>query len=501
MNRLLPLVMVFCLLISTVSSAAVAQPSVTDTEYNAADVFLDGSQVFTKGKDISTTAGTTIPGTIKYKGTMYLSLVKIAELFGLSVNVDGAVKLASKGSSAAISYKPVQFGRALRVSGSYPVFKTAFMETPDGTVINGLTFACGDEGVSIGNTYNLSLNTDYKLSVVYDGKVETTGIRTSGITLASFSSNYGAWETIIPANPSKGFHYPYILRFPKRSNDIAKDLAALNATLLAEGSNEHLTTTNDEAVSRVLSQYSGWYSTRLSGDGGYAMMMSMFPRPAQDGGLYTHSLDRGTLFSSEAYLNSLGRGNLYRIDKQFDCMIADAIKTFRGLGKTLDEKVFLIGFSASSDFATRFNYTHPDRAKAVVVNSAPTLPLTEYKGETLRFPLGVGDISEVTGQPFSVAKYKDTPQFWHTGTEDTNDGTYFGDGWGDYGNSDLNWNQEGIDYRRLFGDEIVARKKLISKVLNDAGFTNITHKEYAGVGHGWTDEIVIEALKFLDKNK
>lgn len=501
MRKLILLAISVILLTFTVSGAANQYNADSINGYNSVDVYLNGSKVFSKNEDTTNARGETIPGSIMFKDTTYLPLRKMGESLGLDVNWDGSVKLNEKSSSGDIKYEAATYGNKIDIKGIPSNHRIAFVESLDGNVVDGLDVDKNADGVTIQNAYTLSLNTSYHLNVVYADRIETIGFRTSGISLSSFSENGNAWEVVVPANPSKGFHHPYVIRIPKRSGSVANDLAMTKSTMLAEGSNEFVTQNNAEVVSKVLNTYSGWYSAHLSDRGSYVMMMSMFPRPAQDGSLYTHSLDRDSLFSSKEKLDKLGRGNLYRIDIQYDRMIADALAVLKSIGKTLDNNVFLIGFSASSDFATRFNYTHPDRAKAVVVNSAPTLPLTKYKNEILRFPLGVGDLAEVTGQAFDVNKFKDTPQFWHTGTKDNNDGTYYGDGWGNYGDENNNWNQEGIDYRRLFGDEIVARKSLIRQILDDAGFSNIIHKEYPGVDHGWNEEIIIDALKFLDKYK
>lgn len=70
------------------------------------------------------------------------------------------------------------------------------------------------------------------------------------------------------------------------------------------------------------------------------------------------------------------------------------------------------------------------------------------------------------------------------------------DGWGNYGNNKNHPNQEGIDYRRLFGDEIRARKDKINKILKDEGINNIEYHVY-DTGHYWTEEVLDDMVMFL----
>lgn len=473
-------------------------------QFNLADIYMNGKKVLAKGEDFVDVKGNVLPSSISFNDTTYVPLRKLSEILSLNVIWDGSIKLSDASEKVTeIQYNKENINYTNKINlGKAPVgYKTIFVEDANGTLLKDIMVEIKSGDLIVTNGYRLQRNKSYFVNTIVGMEILKREVTISDITLNSFTDNGWAWEVVVPADAKKGFHHPFIIRIPKLTGNISEDLKSMKSTLLAEGSNEFLTMNNDEVVSKVLSTYNGWYSSVLGDAGHYISMMSLFPRPTEDGLLYTHSLDRDTLFGTESYLNSLGRGNLYRIDKQYDAMISETIKILSGLGKSVDQKVFLIGFSASSDFATRFNYTHPDRAKAIVVNSAPTLPLTEYKGMTLNFPLGMADIAKVTGKPFDVKKFKAVPQFWHTGDKDLNDGSYYSDGWGNYGNPSLDYNQEGIDYRKAFGNDIVARKALIEKILTDSGFSNIKHKTYKGVEHGWNDEIVTDALTFLEKNQ
>lgn len=479
--------------------------------FNIADIYVNGIKMLVKGEDFIDASGNVLPASISFKNTTYVPLRKISEMLALNIVWDGSIKIASETASVDEAQKPLEnvpitkenitYSNKIALGSKPSGYKTLYVEDSKGKILEDILIKNENGTLFLTNAYKLQRGEKFTINKVVGTQIVKNEIAVSDVTLASFHDNGWAWEVVVPADSRKGYHHPFIIRIPRVTGNISEDLKMMNDTILAEGSNEFLTDNNDEVVTKTLNLYNGWYSSILGNSGYYISMMSLFPRPSEDGGLYTHSLDRDTLFGTAEYLNSLGRGNLYRIDKQYDAMITETIKILKNLGKTVDQKVFLIGFSASSDFATRFNYTHPDRAKAIVVNSAPTLPLTEYKGVKLNFPLGMADISKVTGKPFDVKKFKAVPQFWHTGDRDLNDGSYYTDGWGNYGNPQMDQNQEGIDYRKLFGNEIVARKSLIEKVLKEAGFTNIVHKTYKGVEHGWNDEIVKDALAFLEKYK
>jgi hypothetical protein len=137
------------------------------------------------------------------------------------------------------------------------------------------------------------------------------------------------------------------------------------------------------------------------------------------------------------------------LDIQYLAAIKDAMEQLKANGKEVDDKVFLHGFSASSDFANRFSLLHPEIAKGIVINAPTTMPFSEYNGVDLKYPLGISDLEAITGSKFNVEAYKKIPQFWHAGSVDQNDGTYIGDGWGNYGDITKDSNQEGIIIEKL----------------------------------------------------
>ena len=366
-----------------------------------------------------------------------------------------------------------------------------------------------DSGAKILNTYYLQLGTSYHLLVINKSTLKLTEINftvSPNISKESFTDTYALYDAnsvVVPANDAKGFSFPYRLMYSTESNffHTKTPFDSIKPELMVETANHGVDNSFENMMSKTLG-FNPWAleiakETQLNG----FIMYAILPRIAEGEQVYTHALDRQTLFGSEELLNDLGRGNIYRLDNQVVAMQEDAKQQLANLGVAIDKPI-LVGFSSASDFASRLNMVHPDLAKAVIINDAPTMPFTEYNGVTLNYPLGMADIQDVTGEPFDKEKFIDTPQFWTTGTHDENDGTYFQDGWGSYTfedrYDDAHYNLEGKDYRKAFGNDIIARKELIRKLLVENGFNNIEFHTY-DVGHGVTPETFIDISTFLEK--
>ena len=96
------------------------------------------------------------------------------------------------------------------------------------------------------NGYRLQRNKSYFVNTIVGMEILKREVTISDITLNSFTDNGWAWEVVVPADPKKGFHHPFIIRIPKLTGNISEDLKSMKSTLLAEGSNEFLTMNNDE---------------------------------------------------------------------------------------------------------------------------------------------------------------------------------------------------------------------------------------------------------------
>ena len=218
----------------------------------------------------------------------------------------------------------------------------------------------------------------------------------------------------IEANPEKGFHWPYYLFVP--------DTLSSSTTLLVEPNNTGTSSDDpmfhDNSAHNLICDHS-WFALDLN----VPLLIPTFPRPItpqapEPGGVYTHALDRYSLS-----LETLPE-NLRRVDLQLIAMIEDVRRRFKNFGYQIDNKVFLMGFSASGAFVSRFTILHPEIVKALAPGSPggwPTAPISEWDGTTLWYPVGVADVEQLIGNPFDLNTFRTVPQYIYVGDQDTND--------------------------------------------------------------------------------
>lgn len=104
-----------------------------------------------------------------------------------------------------------------------------------------------------------------------------------------------------------------------------------------------------------------------------------------DSSLYSHELNRAVFILQE--------GPYKRLDLQVLNMFKDARKQLKKQGISTKKKILVAGASASGSFAWRFTILHPGYVLAcfAAAQHYPTLPLQEFNGEKLIYPIGVAD--------------------------------------------------------------------------------------------------------------
>jgi hypothetical protein len=210
--------------------------------------------------------------------------------------------------------------------------------------------------------------------------------------------------------------------------------------------------------------------------------MPVFPRGPD---LYTHSLGRQTLLTTEAKLR--------RLDLQLLAMIADARKRLDSRGIPTEDKILLSGFSASAMFATRFAAVHPNSVRAVVaggVNGFVILPIAERNGTPLPFPIGVSDFPEVVGHAFDVESWRRVPQFLFMGAKDDNDAVQFDDAYPPP--------ERGLVYQLVGETMLPDRWETVQRIYAEADAPAV-FKTYAHIGHGTDGRIEKELVEFFRK--
>ncbi len=109
----------------------------------------------------------------------------------------------------------------------------------------------------------------------------------------------------------------------------------------------------------------------------------------------------------------------YDLPLQVVNIIEDAKKFLEAKKINVEEKIIIEGYSTGSKFANLFTALYPKLIKLLISGGGTGLgiiPLKNYKGEELNFPLGVNDLPE-----FDFESFKNVKQLYYIGNEDNND--------------------------------------------------------------------------------
>ena len=287
-------------------------------------------------------------------------------------------------------------------------------------------------------------------------------------------------DTYIAAKPNKSFNYGYFYYIPNN--------VKANTYLLVEPNNTGQVSNDikmhERAAYDLIQRQSSW-----ADELGVVLLVPAFPRPASNGNMYTHALDRDTLLNKT--------GPMARIDLQLIAMIDDFRELCQSKGITVAPKVLLDGFSASGSFVNRFTAIHPELVQAVAsggINCMPILPIGAITKNgsviNLIYPIGIYDIGTITGTPFNLTLYKTVPQFIYMGQNDDNDTLPYSDAFGD---------EEKSIIKIVLGEVMWDRWQPSIDVYTQQG-CNVIFKVYQGVGHGWNQSIISDILAFFKSN-
>jgi len=118
----------------------------------------------------------------------------------------------------------------------------------------------------------------------------------------------------------------------------------------------------------------------------------------------------------------------YRPDLKVNIIIDQFVIKLEDTGYSINEKIFVSGFSAGGMWANRYTLLHPERIKAAAIGQAGgwlAMPVYDFKGINLRWPLGLYNFSELTGEEYDkFDALKSVPMLIYIGDQDT-DSTYF----------------------------------------------------------------------------
>lgn len=216
---------------------------------------------------------------------------------------------------------------------------------------------------------------------------------------------------------------------------------------------------------------------------GTPMLIPGFPRERANWRVYSHALDRDSLTTELPHLR--------RPDLQLIAMINDAQQRLRAHFRDVHPHVLIMGFSASGMFANRFSLLHPDRVLAAAAGSPggwPLAPLTAWEGRPLRYPVGVGDLRELTGRDFQFERAQQVAQFIYVGEQDDNDSVVFEDGYDP---------QDRETVQSLFGKELMLRWEASKRTYS--GMNGTKFRSYPGAAHGNNKQMQADVVEFFQQ--
>ena len=282
----------------------------------------------------------------------------------------------------------------------------------------------------------------------------------------------------VSEDPTEGFNFPYYLLIPQGVN-LNKSIYLLvepnntgvgsNFVSLDRNAKESIETCSASSVARKLK---------------IPLLMPIFPRPG--GTLYTHALDRETLLIRE--------GDLKRIDLQLIEMVAHAQKLLQHNSVKVNKKIFMNGFSASGTFTNRFTILHPKVVRAVAtggINCIPTFPTDRWNNTTMRYPVGIADVKEITGIDFDEAEYKKVSQYIYMGALDDNDTVPYPDAY-DEVDAEL--------VKSLIGAEMMPDRWDMSQSIYKALEIPAQFVTYENTRHEIKDEMIEDIAAFFQAN-
>lgn len=285
---------------------------------------------------------------------------------------------------------------------------------------------------------------------------------------------------LVEADPTKGFHFPYLLLIPSGASDQGQSHLIVEPNNTGQVTDDFEVHLEKARRTITLDFYLGNY---LADELQFPLLVPVFPRSKSQSQMYTHALDRDVMLEKST--------SLERIDLQLLAMVEDARQRMQEMGLRIDQQIIMTGFSASGTFANRFAMIHPEKIKALVaggLNGFLMLPLSQYQGEHLEYPLGTSDMEQLTGKPFDCTAFKAIPQMLFMGANDNNDALPFSDSYSEKHREQV--------YRLLGRPMMPERWDNCRRIYLEKGM-NATIKTYSNIGHEHPREIKEDMVRFV----
>ncbi len=285
----------------------------------------------------------------------------------------------------------------------------------------------------------------------------------------------------IEAREAKSFNFPFYLFIPK-GIDKGKPVYMLVET------NNTGTASDDFEVhrARAFKLAEDSYAAQMARQLGIPLLVPTFPRPRTNWWAYTHALDIDTLEITE--------GKLKRIDLQLTAMIKYAQELLRTNGFKINDKVFMHGFSASAKFCNRYSFLHPEMVKAVAaggVNGLPTLPVRQWNGCELPFPIGIAGIEKYIDGPFNEEAFSKVAHYIYMGSLDRNDTLPSRDAWRE---------DEAEIIKKVLAEKMMPDRWELTQKIYSGQKLNAQLVTYSGVTHAIKKEMQDDVINFFKAN-
>jgi hypothetical protein len=300
------------------------------------------------------------------------------------------------------------------------------------------------------------------------------------LLLIRCSNSYDGELIFVEPNINDDFKYPYFLFIP---NSVSKDemvyliIEPNNSGFADDEFQKHIKKAKRTAINNY--RIGNYIAQNLN----YPLIVPVFPRPKTEWRIYTHAMDRDVMQQKD--------NPLERIDKQLINMFKDAQSKLENKYIKTQDQFLLTGFSASGTFANRFTLIHPDRVFAVAaggLNGLLMLPTDSLNNEILKYPIGVGDLKELTSKEFQKKLFLNTPQFYFMGELDENDAIPYDDAF------DQNEREQIF---RLLGEQMQPERWDMCRKIYMNSNVNAIIKTYDNIGHAHPEEIKKEIAEFF----
>jgi len=288
----------------------------------------------------------------------------------------------------------------------------------------------------------------------------------------------------VEARASEGFNFPYYLFIPSgidKNKQIHMLVEPNNSGMVSDDLGVH----RAKALALVKRSHANRMARRL----GVPLLVPTFPRPRPEthSWAYTHALDIDTL--------EIEDGKLRRVDLQLTAMIKHAQELLRINGFAVNNRVFMHGFSASAKFCNRYSYLHPEMVKAAAaggVNGLPTLPVREWNGYELPFPIGLAGMERFASKPFDEEAFTQVAHFIYMGSSDRNDTLFSPEAW--------RAEEAAIIRKALPAEKMMPDRWGISRKIYRQQKLPAQLVTYNGVGHSIKSQMLDDVIDFFKAN-